>query len=272
MSASTAPTSPRSVELLALDSTLLNRLVAGSQGDPAGDHRRYREWTARVGKQQHRARSSGTDGTRRRRDQLLDAVAGRAGRPPAGRRELLLGVKPGLDAFATATELGVLDKVPQRGIQLLKRTPSRLGGESQTATLLDAITDIARGVIQRLRALPRCVPSPAEIRLGYWSVAASTDPAAREQADRTAGGLLRVALDRLSEHETADDEVEFVRRRHRRLAAGAKAAGSWKQPGPRDDELVSVDPVTVIALGPRPACLATGRWPITHRSRRASAS
>jgi hypothetical protein len=37
---------------------------------------------------------------------------------------------------------------------------------------------------------------------------------ARDRADRAAGGLLRVALDRLSEHETASGDKEFVRRRH----------------------------------------------------------
>jgi hypothetical protein len=34
------------------------------------------------------------------------------------------------------------------------------------------------------------------------------------RADRAAGGLLRVALERLSEHETASGTKEFVRRRH----------------------------------------------------------
>ena len=145
-------------------------------------------------------------------------AAGRpAGRPPSSS----LGVKPGLDAFATATELGeVLDKVPQRGIQLLKELQADWAANPQTATLLDAITDIARGVINDFGGVAAVRTLTAEIRARLsQSVTASTDPAAREQADRTAGGLLRVALDRLSEHETADDEVEFVRRRHgRRLA------------------------------------------------------
>ncbi|EUA08700.1 serine/threonine kinase domain protein [Mycobacterium xenopi 4042] len=68
--------------------------------------------------------------------------------------------------------------------------------------------------------------------------------------DRTAGGLLRAALDRLSEHETASGTMEFVRRRHgRRLAllaedemllAAAEAAGE------RADKLVTADVAALV--------------------------
>ena len=240
-------------ELLALDSTLLNRLVAREAKETRKEiTTRYREWTARLGKQQHRARSSELMGLDDAVAQLLDAVAGR-GSTRRQAAELLLGVKPGLDAFATATELGeALDKVPQRGIQLLKELQTDWAANPQTATLLDAITDIARGVVTDFGGVAAVKTLTAEIRARLpQSVTASTDPVAREQADRTAGGLLRVALDRLSEHEAADDEIEFVRRRHgRRLAllavdeallAAAESAGS------RADELVSADPTVVIA-------------------------
>lgn len=258
-------------ELLALDSTLLNRLVAREAKETRKEiTTRYREWTARLGKQQHRARSSELMGLDDAVAQLLDAVAGR-GSTRRQAAELLLGVKPGLDAFATATELGeALDKVPQRGIQLLKELQTDWAANPQTATLLDAITDIARGVITDFGGVAAVKTLTAEIRARLpQSVTASTDPVAREQADRTAGGLLRVALDRLSEHEAADDEIEFVRRRHgRRLAllgvdeallAAAEAAGC------RADELVSADPAAVIAA-PTAARELRGAFETGYRS------
>ena len=152
--------------------------------------------------------------------ELLAAVS-RPGVDAPGGRRAAAGRRPGVDGFATATELGAaLAKVPQRGIQLPRSCRPIGPHRSRTAALLDAIIDIARGVIADFGGVAAVRTLTAEIRAQLPQVvSASTDPAVGERAERTAGGLLRVALDRLSEHETADNEIEFVRRRHgRRLA------------------------------------------------------
>jgi hypothetical protein len=81
-------------------------------------------------------------------------------------------------------------------------------------------------------------------------VTAPSDVAARVQADRAAGGLLRAALDRLSEHEKASGDKEFVRRRHGRrlalLATDERLLAAAEAAGQRADELVGADVDAVI--------------------------
>ena len=166
-------------ELLALDSTLLNRLVAREAKETRKEiTTRYRDWAARLGKQQHRAAGSELMGLDDAVAQLLAAVSGR-GSTRREAAELLLGVRPGLDAFATATELGAaLGKVPQRGIQLLKELQADWAAQEPTAALLDAIIDIARGVIADFGGVAAVRTLTAEIRAQLpASVSASTDPA-----------------------------------------------------------------------------------------------
>ena len=179
---------------------------------------------------------------------LMSAVSSQRSSTRQDAAGLILGHRAGLDAFASSTELAEkLDKAPQRGIQLLKELQDDWAQRTDTRELLDAITDIARQVITDFGGVAAVTTLTAEIRARLPQAAlAATDGYARERADRTAGGLLRVALDRLSEHETASGDKEFVRRRHgRRLALLANdelLLAAAESAAKRADELVASGP------------------------------
>ena len=183
---------------------------------------------------------------------LRGAVSGRAAtRGQAA--DLLLGITGNLDAFASSTELAEkLDKAAQRGPQLLKELQSDWAGNTATAELLDAVTDIARQVIADFGGVAAVSTLTGEIRARLSdSATAAADPATLERADRAAGGLLRAALDRLSEHETASGADEFVRRRRDRrlalLAADPMLLAAAEAAAARADDLVAPDRDAVIA-------------------------
>lgn len=237
-------------ELLALDSTRLNRLVAREAKETRKEiTTRYRGWVQRLGKQQPAPRGEliGLDDAVAL---LMSTVSGQRASTRRDAAALILGLTPGLDAFASSTELAdKLSKAPQRGIQLLKELQDDWAQRSETRELLDAITETAKQVISDFGGVAAVTTLTAEIRARLPEPAAAGG--AQHRAERAAGGLLRAALDRLNEHEIASGDKQFVRRRHgRRLAllatdelllAAAEAAGK------RADELVSAEPNTVIA-------------------------
>jgi serine/threonine protein kinase len=240
-------------ELLALDSTRLNRLVAREAKDTRKEiTTRYREWTKRLGKQRARVHAGELMGLDDAVGMLMSAVPGQRTATRRNAAELILGVTPGLEAFASGTELAEkLGKATQRGPQLLQELQDDWAHNSDTAALLDAIADTTREVIADFGGVAAVDTLTAEIRARLPEpITAPSDTAGRARADRSAGGLLRVALDRLSEHEKASGEKQFVRRRHgRRLAllatdemllAAAEAAGQ------RADSLVGADVDAVI--------------------------
>lgn len=240
-------------ELLALDSTRLNRLVAREAKDTRKEITgRYRSWAKKLGKQHERAPSGELMGLDEAVGLLMSAVPDQRSSTRKDAAGLLLGIAPGLDAFASSTELAEkLGKAPQRGIQLLKELQDDWAQRTDTRELLDAITDTARHVIADFGGVAAVATLTAEIRARLPQASlAPTDGYASERADRTAGGLLRVALDRLSEHETASGNKEFVRRRHgRRLALLANdelLLAAAESAAKRADELVAVDLNTVI--------------------------
>ncbi|MBV5246749.1 BREX system serine/threonine kinase PglW [Mycolicibacterium sp. PAM1] len=248
-------------ELLAVDSTTLNRLVAREAKDTRKEIvERYRAWTKRLGKQQ--PQRSGTE-LRSLNDTgalLLSAVS--AQRSSTTRRDaaaLLLGTTPGLDGFASSTELAEkLGKAPQRGTQLIKELQEDWANTPATRELLDALTDIARGVIEDFGGVAAVSTLTAEIRSQLPQTGAGAiDPS----AERAAAGLLRVALDRLHEHETASDEKTLVRRRHGRrlalLATDEMLLSAAEAAAKRADELVSADPNAVIPAVRAAAALRT---------------
>lgn len=239
-------------ELLALDSTALNRLVAREAKDTRTEiTTRYRAWAKRLGKQSPSAKSDlmGLDDTI---TLLMSAVSGQRSSTRKDAAALILGVNPGLDAFASSTELAEkLGKATQRGPQLLKELQQDWGEQTETRERLDAITDIARRVIADFGGVAAISTLTAEIRAQLPQVGLGpADAVARERADRAAGGLLRVALDRLSEHEAASGDKEFVRRRHGRrlslLANDEMLLNAAESAAKRADELVSADRNAVI--------------------------
>ena len=239
-------------ELLALDSTLLNRLVAREAKETRKEIRaRNQEWTARLGTQKRPAATGGLMGLDQAVGMLRGAVSGRAAtRGQAA--DLLLGITGNLDAFASSTELAEkLGKAVQRGPQLLKELQSDWAENTATAELLDAVTDIARQVIADYGGVAAVSTLTGEIRARLSdSATVAADPATLERADRAAGGLLRAALDRLSEHETASGADEFVRRRRDRklalLAADPMLLAAAEAAAARADDLVAPDRDAVI--------------------------
>ncbi len=240
-------------ELLALDSTALNRLVAREAKDTRDEIKdRCRAWKRRLGKQT-RAPESDLVGLDDAVALLMARVAGQRSTTRKEAAALILGVNPGLDAFASSTELGEkLGKAPQRGIQLLKELQEDWGKDAEARDLLDAITEIARQVITDFGGVAAVASLTAEIRARLPQPGLGPmDVGARERADRAAGGLLRVALDRLSEHEAAAGDKEFVRRRHgRRLALLANdetLLAAAESAVKRADDLVTTNRDAIIA-------------------------
>lgn len=246
-------------ELLAVDSTTLNRLMAREAKDTRKEIvERYRAWSKRLGKQQPQL--SGTE-LRSLDDTvalLLSAVS--VPRSSTTRRDaaaLLLGATPGLDGFASSTELAEkLGKAPQRGTQLIKELQEDWANTPATRELLDALTGIARGVIEDFGGVAAVSTLTAEIRSRLPQAGSGgIDP----NAERAAAGLLRVALDRLHEHETASDEKTLVRRRHGRrlalLATDEMLLSAAEAAAKRADEMVSADPKVVIPAARAAAAL-----------------
>ncbi|GGF99368.1 protein kinase [Rhodococcoides trifolii] len=240
-------------ELLALDVALLNRLVAREGRDTRREIKdRYREWTARLGKQRRRGRD-GLMGLTDAKDLLLNAVT--ESRGSSTRRqaaEAILGATPGIDEFASVTEIAAhLGKAPQRGPQLIKELQSDWAEDDKARALLDALVDSVTTILNESGGVAAVATLREEVRSRLPADAASPgDVTARAEADRLAGGLLRVALDRLTEWESASGVQELVRRRHGRrltliaqdesLLAAAEAAAAHA------DDLVTSDLHAVI--------------------------
>lgn len=239
-------------ELLALDSTALNRLVSREAKDTRQEITgRYRAWAGRFGKQKQAPKTTlmGLDDAV---SLLMAAVSGQRASTRKDAAALILGVTGGLDAFASSTKLAeTLGKATQRGPQLVKELQADWGANTATRELLDAVIEIARRVINDYGGVAAVSTLTAEIRarLPQADFGAS-DRAARALADRAAGGLLRVALDRLSEHELLDDGQKLVRRRHDRqlalLAEDERLLAAADSAAKRANDMVAADTDAVI--------------------------
>ncbi|WP_328825385.1 BREX system serine/threonine kinase PglW [Tomitella gaofuii] len=261
-------------ELLTVDAARLNRIVAKEAKTTRAEIReRHRDWATKFGRRTRTDDGGPLLGLDEAAALLIEASSGSTRTTTRKQAaELILGARPGLDAFGTTAELAeALGKSAPRGQQLVKELQEAWGKNPRTAELLDSLVATidrlltASGGVVAVDTLTTEVegelPRPA---------AAPSDAAARARADRQAAGLLRVALDRLSEHEQLEGESRIQRRRHgRRLALvatdqplllAAEAAGE------RADQLVAADPGAVI--GPATAARAL-RQAFTDRYRRA---
>lgn len=239
-------------ELLALDSTRLNRLVAREAKDTRKEvTARYRAWATRLGKVKKRASGDALMGLDDAVDLLVSAASGARTSTRKDAAALLLGVKPELDAFASSSELAAaLGKAAQRGPQLLKELQDDWAERADTRELLDAVSEITRQVLSDFGGVAAIDTLTAEIRARLPESPVTTDHYHKARADRAAGGLLRAALERLSEHETASGTKEFVRRRHGRrlalLATDELLLAAAESAARRADELVAADTNLVI--------------------------
>lgn len=241
-------------ELLALDSTPLNRLVAKEGKTTRGEIKDSRKsWEERFGRPGHTTASGQLLGLDSAVDLLL-ATASTATRTSTRRQgaERILGAEPGLDAFATTAELATaLGKSAPRGQQVVKELQDAWSKDPEARGLLDALVatvdrllDESGGVVAigtLIAEVEGQLPSPA---------AAPSDMAARKVAERQAAGLLRVALDRLTEHEDVEERKRIRRRRHGgRLALLATDEGLLEAAdaaGRRADQIVAEDRSAVV--------------------------
>src|SRR6516162_8113014 len=123
---------------------------------------------------------------------LMSAVAGARSPTRRDAAELILGLTPGLEAFASSAELAEkLGKATQRGPQLIKELQDDWSKNPDAGALLDAVAETARQVIADFGGVAAVATLTAEIRGRLPEpVTAPSDVAARARADRAAGGLL----------------------------------------------------------------------------------
>ncbi|MBY6413366.1 BREX system serine/threonine kinase PglW [Rhodococcus sp. BP-252] len=258
-------------ELLALDSTKLNRLLAKeARGTRTEIRDRYREWAKRLGRQQRTARGQALLGLDEAVAILLAAVGkGRAGTRRAA-AALLLGTTSGLDAFASGHELAdVLGKTHQRGHQLIKELQSDWAENPATRELLDEIIESAQQVLADSGGVAAISTLTAEIRGRLPQPPADdSDAAAPALAERAAAGLLRVAFDRLTEHEAVEGAKRLLRRRHDgRLALVATdelLLAAAESAARRADELVTT--ADVVVASPTAAREVRAAFTATYRN------
>lgn len=246
-------------ELLALDSTRLNRLVA-KEAKPTRREilSRYQAWVKKLNPKKKRLTALSSQELLGLDDAvtlLLNAVSTQRASTRRHAAELLLGTRPGLDAFASGHELATaLGKTLPRGHQLIKELQADWGNNGETRALLDGLLDVANSVLSDSGGVVAISTLTAEIRSRLPQAdAGAADVAERTRRERVAAGLLRVAYDRLTEHESAEGNRQLVRRRHggrltlvaddEKLLAAAEAAAK------RADELVTAAHTTGTADG-----------------------
>ena len=126
--------------------------------------------------------------------ELLVEHAG--GRRALARRQiarLLLGLEPGLDAFASQSELStVLGVTAARATQQVGGLQDAWAGDDACRALLDALCEIARQALADFGGVAT-VEELANAALAAMPPVASMPPS---EASRVAAGLVRVALDR----------------------------------------------------------------------------
>jgi len=241
-------------ELLALDAAKLNRLVGKETKPTRGEIKeRYRQWRDRLGVQ----RSTVHGPLLQRLDEAVQVLLAAVGRGRASTKRqaamLLLGQRPGLEAFASGLELAAaLDKAPQRGHQLIKELQSDWAAVPAARELLDAVLEIAQQVLRDSGGVVAVGTLTSEVRALFpESPASGSDAVAPVVANRAAAGLLRVAIDRLTEHEDAEGGRRLVRRRHdgrlALLATDEVLLAAAESAARRADELVAATPETVIS-------------------------
>ncbi|MEU7216937.1 BREX system serine/threonine kinase PglW [Nocardia iowensis] len=252
-------------ELLALDSTKLNRLLSKESAATRKEiAARYKQWKQQLGTRKPPARTElpglseavdlllaavGTGKRTRRKAQSAESDAEqKSTRQQAA--ELILGRSGRLDAFASAGELGKtlgMKESSPRGHQLLKELQVDWGAVPETAALLDDVATVVTRVINDFGGVAAVDMLSAEVR------ALAPEPTDTHEyvARRAAEGLVRVAFDRLSEHEQLDGARKLLRRRHggrlTLVAGDEKLLAAAERAGRRADDLVRDVPEGVVA-------------------------
>jgi len=247
-------------DLVAIDPVRLNRLPGVADPTRKEVAARAKVWRERFASEAARSTSRAGDG-------LPDPVAAAellagqiSGRTPTRRQaaRLLLGLEPGLDAFATQGELAqALGKTRQRGTQLLAELQGLWADDRRSRELLDAVAGFAREGLTRLGGVATVEELAGEV-LGHLP------PSDAPQAQRIAAGLLRLALDRAAELNRVEglDSGEAPLAQRRRdgrvalLATDPLLLDAAEAAARRADALITEAAETGEALVPRQRAMA----------------
>ncbi len=212
-------------DLVAIDPVRLNRLSGVAEPTRKEVKERAKRWRDRFGAavtgrgQQAASSGSGTSMTPTEAAALLVARVGRArSKSRQQAASLLLGLEPGLDAFASQLELAeALSFTRARAAQLVAELQDAWAAEPSTRDLLTDVGCIATEALEALGGVATVAELSAAV-LAAMPPGESDIPAAR-----LAGGLLRLALDRADALRRAEagEDVLARRRRGGRLIAVA---------------------------------------------------
>lgn len=207
-------------DLLALDAVRLNRLASKEAKDTRTEIReRVKEWRKAFADQlaSRRAEKSRKADPTSLPDPIAAAMllAESAKFPRSATRqaaaELILGLKEGLEPFASQQELAqAVGRSIPRGHQLIKELQDTWSRNDQARDLLDQMVRLVTRSLDTLGGVATVQTLAGEI------LASLPDTPAGEtgRADRIAAGLLRLALDRYNEHELAETREPLAKRRH----------------------------------------------------------
>lgn len=216
-------------DVVALDPVRLNHLSGVAEQTRREVKARARRWRERfAGTVARRPAGISVDGAIPDVATGADLLVRSAGPPRAESRRaiarLLLGVDPGLDAFASQAEIkAVLGVTRARVSQQVTALQDAWAADARSRDLLDVLNGIARQALADLGGV-------ATVYELTDAVLAATSPTAEDHdappRERVAAGLVRLALDRgeaLNRAE-ADDQPLTSRRRGGRIAVLATDA------------------------------------------------
>lgn len=233
-------------DLLGLDSTRLNRVLASEIKSTREEIRkRLTAWRKEFGAQlKARTGRGGEPSTLANpmiaAEQLVAAAKQQRSQTKQQAARLILGLEPGLDAFASQQEVAAaVGRSAPRGHQLIKELQDTWSKQQRPRMLLDQLVGILTGALRALGGVASTRTLTGEILAALPDLPAES----AERGERVAAGLLRLALDRYHEHVLAENEEPLAkRRRSGRLALLAKDTvllDAAEAAATRADELVA---------------------------------
>lgn len=205
-------------DLLAMDPVRLNRLPGVADATRREIKERARAWREQLGTPAGRSR----DGSQAAWHDpvaiaraLRDACGSTRARARRRAAELLLGLAPGLDAFATQGEVAAaLQVTPPRGNQYIQQLQDAWAGDAASRELLDGLGGLALDALAGFGGVATVAELAAEVLAALDGQQPPRDPDEPDPA-RVAAGLLRAALDRADALRRAEAETAPLARRRR---------------------------------------------------------
>ena len=205
-------------DLLAIDPVRLNRMPGVADATRREVKERVRAWREQLGTP---AKPSRNGSGAVWQDVVATARALRDACGPAratarrGAAELLLGLTPGLDAFATQGEVAeALQVTRPRGNQHVERLQSAWAADPASRDLLDALGGLALDALAGLGGVATVGELAGEV-LATLGGEQPDEGTGEPVPERVAAGLLRVALDRAEALRRAEAQTAPLSRRRR---------------------------------------------------------